>query len=339
MTDKTAIAFDLISPFHIASALAAIGKDDNVTSAVLYILPNLQGKYVLEPQEFKFKGITVRIEIQPSIKGSKILNLIRFFIFWIMWLTLGRFLQKRHYILHHTYFKVTCFQFLSLKEALRMEYGAFEEGIGTYGDLKHHIAVAKRENKKFPILLNSLKSILKRLVNYNFRVLKNPDRKDLEAFYEAIGSLTINVYQKDVEIELSQLNSKSQMNSGVIFFSAPFIDLLNVSLKDFDDLLKSISMQYPPGSIYIKPHPLEIKSIPIYESHGFKVLSNKLPAEIVLYMLKPKKIIGAFSTSLLVAKHVFNIEIENLNLSSLEDESVKPTMAVESLFNGFKNEN
>lgn len=305
------IAFDIMSMFHLYSVVACLHIKD-FDEAYIYVLRGLNGKYCCSEGRFDVGGRPVFVKYQESGLGRHGLFLalcssICFF--------LSRFKNinpsSACYILHHTYFKPSCFSFIRPSEAMRLIPMGFEEGVGSYGDLKHYRDVAKRENKKFPLLSLLAKRVLSLLLVSNFSVLKSPaDPENTKAFKEAVGVVSRWQNNQAVREEIASFNVAP--DNAVVVFMGPYIDMFGVTEREFTDGLSQIVEKFKNYNLVIKPHPLEVKSLEIYRAMGVNYITSAVSGEELIYILKPKLSVGVYSGALLVSRNVFGVDFEIL---------------------------
>ncbi|HGY9624953.1 polysialyltransferase family glycosyltransferase [Pseudomonas putida] len=327
---RKAIAFDVMSMFHLYSVVACFNSMD-AGRLTIYLLRGLNGKYCCEKGDFEIGGKLVSVRYQEEFLLQKSKSLL--FLNGLMFL-LGRVIRVKSdpcYILHHTYFKPTCLKFFTASESFRLNPIGFEEGIGTYGDLKHYREVAKRENKSFPLLSLVLKKTLSLFLTRKFSVL-GPEYNASDAidFKRAVGVVINWQAHEDVRLELEELECLGR--KVVILFMSPYMDMYGVSEDSFIRAINRIMASYKDYEVVVKPHPLEYKSLEVYEKMGLKYIRSNISGEALIYLMQPYKTIGFYSGSLLVSRNVFDIGFEVFGGGSDDYGPVLPSPSILKLF-------
>ncbi|MNJ50044.1 hypothetical protein D3C77_453050 [compost metagenome] len=215
------------------------------------------------------------------------------------------------FIIHHTYFKPSCFRFLSPSQAFNLVPISFEEGIGSYGDLKHYRDVAKREGKKLPLLSLMVKKILSIFVRQRFSVLGPKVKVEhADAFRHAVSLVSDWQVSQDAQIEIAALGLREK--NVIIVFMGPYVDMFGVGEKELSAALTDIKKLYAGCELLIKPHPLEVKSLKVYDRMGIPRIHSKISGEELISLVKPKRSIGFYSGALLVSRNVFGVDFDLL---------------------------
>lgn len=329
---KKIIAFDVMSMFHFFSVVACIHEIGGEGGATIYIARGLNGRYCCKEGTLFVGGRHVLIKHQDESRKEKsyfrILGNLLLFL-------LGRLLQVKPtcYILHHTYFKPSCLNFLSFCDAFHLAAISFEEGIGSYGDIQHYKDVAKRENKKLPMLSFLVKKILAKLVLSRFSVLNSAATSmDVDAFKNAVSIVSPWLGR---EVFLRRAVALRDVNEKIIIlFTTPYVDMYGVSEEGYKDILRRILAEYEGFQVVVKPHPLEKKSLPIYARLNIFCINDDISGEEVLMLMQPKAVVGFYSGILLVSKNVYGIRFNILDSIAGSKELPAPSASILKLFEG-----
>jgi hypothetical protein len=214
----------------------------------------------------------------------------------------------------------------------------FEEGIGTYGGLKHHIRAAKRERRRFPILKYWGRKLLatKAWNDHKWGVLADDSEQTRHAYLAAIAGLSRTVY-RDRVAELAEIK-ESAGERLVLFFSTPLVELFGLAPDDYVRLLKRISesLAAEDFNMMIKPHPLE-RTISLLREAGVPVIDSRLPGELVIHELSPSVVAGFNSTALLTARLLFDIRSISFGSYLAEKQAVAAALdgGLKGLFDKF----
>jgi hypothetical protein len=327
---KKIIAFDVMSMFHLFSAVACIHQIGGEGGATIYVSRGLNGQYCCKEGTFFVGGNRVLIKYQDDIRKEKsyfrLLGNVLLFL-------LGRLFKVKPvcYILHHTYFKPSCLSFLGFRDAFYLAAISFEEGIGSYGDVQHYKDVARRENKKLPVLSFLVKNILAKVVLSRFSVLNSDvTSSDAEAFKNAVSVVSAWLGREDFLRGAAGLRDVSK--KFVILFTTPYVDMYGVSEEDYECVIRRILAEYEGFHVVVKPHPLEKKSLPIYAGLNIFCINDDISGEEVLMIIRPKAVVGFYSGVLLVSKNVYGIEFNILESIAGSKELPVPSASILKLF-------
>lgn len=296
-----AVITDVITYFHLASALSFCLKS-GVTQVLVFVIPGMAGKYLVPTGKYRVVGMTVLIVEQGRFSrgnpcGAMLALLTRLF-------TRARRKQPDRYLGHHSYFKPNG---LASRYVSSARTFSFEEGLGTYGTLAHHVRVARREGIKFPFLKFVIKKALGTgvFVDTRWTPMLFETESDLwplktvfSAFPQAFGF----AFESDLE--------GSGGERVMLFFTAPFVELGILSRHEYSNLLRRISEALAQDGIRVlfKPHPLEQDW-----SDEFPSLRTTAPSEVAIPMLNPA-CVGGFSTgALITAKLIFKLNAFSFN--------------------------
>jgi len=307
------IAYDLVSLFHVYSALGYVLSQGGAKRAEFFLQRNNKNEYCLKESCLQHQEANVEL-IRTEIQIASVKDILEVFIKFFILLISRAFKNKSEPItvLHHSYFKPTVLLYVSIRECFNLNVVCFEEGVGTYGDLRHWRNVAKRENKKSPIIKYYLHLWLQRLCNRKIGVLKKniiyPGYKD--GFKQAVKTISDHFFNQQIVGVQAYLN-KIEFDKCILVFTSPLLELGLISgeeLKAYIAYLKKIHHEH---QIVICPHPLEKDSLKIYKDNGVNYIPQNLSAEIIFDAFKPANVLGAFSTALLVAKNVYDLNVSN----------------------------
>lgn len=296
-----AVITDVITYFHLASALSFCLKN-GVTQVLVFVIPGMSGKYLVPTGKFRVVGMTVHIIEQGRFGKGKPCGAMLALLTRLARRALGK--HSDRYLGHHSYFKPNG---LASRYVSSARTFSFEEGVGTYGTLAHHVRVARREGIKFPFLKFVIKKALGTGVFVDTRwtpmLFENesdlwPLKTVFSAFPQAFGF----AFESDLE---------GAKGEGVmLFFTAPFVELGILSRQEYSNLLRRISESLAQDGIRVlfKPHPLEQDW-----SDEFPSLRTRAPSEVAIPMVKPA-CVGGFSTgALITAKLIFKLNAYSFN--------------------------
>lgn len=268
----SAVAFDVVSLFHVYSAVASFLEFSDKPRLVIFLKQNRLGSYCLPEDVFSIRGR--EIYVRHDHKKKKGIDWVfKFIAFSIIRFFCNR--KRRSFILHHTYFKPTGLRFFGWRDLLGLRVVSFEEGIGSYGDVQHHLAVAVRETKKNPRLNFWLKSALIFFVDEKYSVLKKQKTWEgaCHKFRIAVSAVNDHFYSsRTKEIGREFFGNKRVC----VFFPSPgFVALYKNSEVEYKKELEIMRLKFDEVEIFVKPHPLD-ENLDIYKSVGFKVLPRDL---------------------------------------------------------------
>lgn len=311
-----------MSLFHVFSVLAASARHDGVSLIEIHLLPGLNGRYCLPEMNFAFEGAHVLIKHNANQPGrsSQYVKLILPFLGYIL---LGAWNSKPKTILmHHTYLKPNIFLSSSFREALSLWVTSFEEGVGTYGDLRHHREVARIEKKKLPTVNYFLKKALSFLVREKFSVLTACKPSDAIAFRKAVHTISAQTGLNGSQfMEQSGHIANASRKKKLIFFGSPYMDRQGISKKKYKEYVNRFILENPDFVFFVKPHPLEKKSLPVYEELGVPVIDHTIGGEMLVALLEPALIIGFYSGVLLAARNIYGTPYRIADPAALGDSS------------------
>jgi len=310
---KKVIAFDLVSLFHMYSALACVDALDDVSVAEFNMIPDINGCYSIKEGQFVFDRCNVNFINQKFLCRhwkcvQYFLMVIKFCLF-----VLGRVLRLKTKIvvLHHSYFKPTILCKVSFSDSLRLDCMCFEEGVGTYGNLKDWVRSSRREGKKYPLVTYYLKKAFSFFCHKKFNVLNMPSKEEAFSFRKAVSSISVWQFSGDA-ISLLKIKNELGCKNISIFFSSPFVDIYGANEVDYKNFLLKLINQNKDSVFLVKPHPLEVKSISVYKNLGIGVIPKHISGEMVVSLVSPKIVFGCYSGVLLSAAHVYSIASQNI---------------------------
>ena len=313
-------AFDAMSQFHVFSILAASLRYKDVEHIEIELIPGLNGSYCLPELQFLLEGRSVRV-----VHGKKarpgLCALLKLSLKFLAYLLFGRRKQNPKYILmHHTYIKPTIFSPLTVKESCSAWVITFEEGVGTYGDLSHHLKAAKLEKKKFPVISHFLRKFLSEFSRARFSVLDCCQPSDAQNFQKSVLAIARETHAWEIiATSLAHLKQKDDATVRVIIFGSPFVDLGCISTDTYRKYIRSLLAGHAGCHVFVKPHPLEEKSLPIYRELGASMLEPSIGGEVVIDLIRPTLVIGFHSGSLLVARNVYKIPFSLIPIANFTD--------------------
>lgn len=301
-------AFDIMSFFHVFSVLAAAQRYGNIKSIEINLLPGLNGAYCLPETKFSFKGAQVHIR-QNDYKNKNGYDNMKCALKFLIYIGLGIWKKSPKIILmHHSYLKPTIFFSSSIRDCADLWTVSFEEGVGTYGDLRHHLDIARIEGKKLPIFSYYLKKFLSFFLRDKFSVLSNCEATDAQAFKNAVSAIAALTTAKDgLPKSIKTTNEDVLRNKKILFFGSPYVDRQGVSKESYKSYIQKIIENNKDVTFVAKPHPLEKKSLQIYDELGASLIDNSISGEIAISILKPDMVIGFYSGVLLVARNVYGV--------------------------------
>jgi len=325
------IATDVISLFHVYSMIAWAISKKNIGLVEINLLPNRNGNICIKLGEINYGQTKIVLKEQLNSRKEKNTLGSVFKIFQnIIAFVVGRFFETKKviFVAHHSYFKPTMLSYLTFKQCFYARVVCFEEGVGTYGDLRHWVDSSRREGKKNPHISFYVKKYLSYFCTEKYKVLFNPTESQKKSFKEAVE--IISAYRGRQVIDSLDLVG----DDSIVYFSSPLIDLLDVGEKAYRNFLLKLKKILPKVDIYVKPHPLESKSLSVYREEGFKLLPSDIDAEEVIRYLKPSLVVGGFSGVLLIARNVYDIKVVNIADKMGEEFScgVEYSSAIRTLF-------
>jgi Alpha-2,8-polysialyltransferase (POLYST) len=302
------IAYDLQSSFHVYSAMAWVLKNGAIVkSATFFVCAEKVEAGDLEIGSLEVDGVAFRFVKQEKTHAglpgffSLVASTLAFFS--------GLFLNKKRLVfLHHSYAKLTAFHFCKLYDAPFAKFVSFEEGTGSYSDLKSWVKSSKIEGKLFPRISYYIKKCLGKICVENFRVLDGFDSENSSSFriavdaFEAFNSPTIFACY-------DSLQASQNKQTTCLFFTSPLVDYWGMSEKDYAFFVEAVIGRFSDMEIWIKPHPLEKHSLSIYRSLGVRVLDGNIGGEFSLSRLKPNTVLGLMSGVMLVAKNIYGVNV------------------------------
>lgn len=293
------VAHDIISVFHVCSCIAFFLKTNGDTLTI-WLKRDMNGNFALREGTFYFEGKKIEI-LHKCENGNFNLKLVAFLKFFALIAVkpLTFFINKKVYLLHHTYFKPTGLEYVRFTDLWSTCLVSFEEGVGSYGSIYHDIKVSRREGKKFPRMKFFVKRLLKLFVSDSFVVL---DSKNLQGngyyFREAI-SIISDVYFKEV---IQAYSNKEKLAGNVLILPSP-----SFIRGKAHGIIKEIA-EDSHKICYVKPHPLD-KSLSHFNNIPAIFINSNVPAESIFGTLNPEVVLGDISTSVLVAKNVYNLKV------------------------------
>lgn len=215
-------------------------------------------------------------------------------------------LRKRpqRYLGHHSYFKPNGFASKYIPSARTF---SFEEGLGTYGTLAHHVRVARREGMKFPFLKFFIRKALgsKAFVDSRWTPMLFESDDDLLPL-KTIFSAFPGAFHFSIQSDLAG----PQTGKTMLFFTAPLVELGILSRSEYANLLRRVTDAIAESSMQVvfKPHPLERNW-----NDEFPCVRTDAPSEVVIPMVNPQ-CVGGFSTgALITARLIFKLESFSFN--------------------------
>ncbi|MAI34818.1 MAG: hypothetical protein CMM07_24525 [Rhodopirellula sp.] len=262
----------------------------------------MSGGYLVPTGKFSIAGMKVQIVEQERFRKGNLCGMM----LALMMRVLPPFLRKKpdRYLGHHSYFKPNGF---AAKYASSGRTFSFEEGLGTYGTLAHHVRVAKREGMKFPFLKFCIKKAL------GSRIFV--DRRWTPMLFESDGDLlplktVFSAFPKAFEYTIESDIEGAGAERVMLFFTAPLVELGILSRNEYANLLHSISDTLAQVGVRVlfKPHPLERDW-----NDEFPCVRTQAPSEVAIPMLNPE-CVGGFSTgALITAKLIFKLKAFSFN--------------------------
>lgn len=313
------VAFDVVSIFHVYQVVAWSLSHEEIKRIEIQLQRNMNGEYCVDVNHSVCIGgkhiyFSKKKEYNEKFWGALLGIIVRFPVF-----IMGRVLKSGNkcFAAHHTYFKPTILLYFSLRSVFRLKSVCFEEGVGTYSSLSKWLYSSRVENKKYPFILYYLRKILSLFCGEKYRVLiGSATNSEIRRFRDAVAKLNQYVIGGDDLLFLGELKRNLGFRGIVLFISSPRVDLNGVSSEDYSLLLTSLKSHYSDFDILVKPHPLEVKSLDIYNNLGLKVASKRISAESVFEIVKPDVVVGEYSGSLIVSANVFNIPTYTVELDS-----------------------
>lgn len=299
-----------MSLFHVFSVLAASQRYSNIKSIEINLLPGLNDTYCLPELIFSFNE--AQVLIRHTNKNIKTHGHIKYALKFLLYIGRGAWKKEPNTILmHHSYLKPTILSSSSIRDCSDLWAVSFEEGVGTYGDLHHHLDIACIEGKKLPVLSYYLKKILSLFLRDKFSVLSNCSASDAQAFKNAVGTISNLTFAKDkLQKAIKTRHKELLINKKILFFGAPYVDRQNVSNEEYKIYIRKIIEENKNSTLFVKPHPLESKSLEVYDELGVPLIDKSIGGEVAISILQPDLVIGFYSGVLLVARNVYGVPFQ-----------------------------
>lgn len=295
-----AVAFDIISYFHVMGCLSFFLKNVEIQELIVYIIPNLRGEYAVEEKDLLIDGRPVKFIKQRGIGYPSIIS--------VSLMLLGRFgsSKPKYFLLHHSYFKPTGLSFFEKFDCMSVRCITIEEGTGSYASLWSHIMSSRRERKSFPIIKYVLRRILKLFCSDHVTVLGESDSYNAE-FIRSI-QLIENIFFHD---EISAAKNQIGNDAHALIIGAPW-DLHGCKPSAVIKKIREIELAEGMKAI-LKPHPLD-NNTQHYIDEGIKVLSHSVPAELFITRIIPSVIYSDGSGIEVFANKYTTIQQKKLEL-------------------------
>lgn len=312
-----AVVTDVISAFHIISSISFCLSRPEITELEVHLNKNINGSYLIE------QGLLSGTRLELSIKYSDSGLPNRLLLWKFLAFTANRFLKRniknpRLYVGHHSYFKPTV---MGKLESISFQTFSFEEGIGSYSGIMHHIKSAKLIGIRYPAIKFLLRKILASSiwVDYKWGVIDKTGNLEVKYYKEAIAEFS--GLTRDGSFLFPKLSKWEDV--GVVFFSSPLVELKLLPKESYADILLKIKGNFESLglSMKIKPHPLE-SDVSYLEEVGFDIEKGNYPAEVLLMRAKPQIVAGFNSGSLIIANKLFGIRAISF-ISFLPDVVIK----------------
>lgn len=332
------VATDVVSAYHLLSVLTAAReleqRGQKIVNVDIHLLPNSNGVILNPPGDVSWAGRSLRYVQTPTghygvALGVKIVAFL-----------LGR-LRRRFvdcdancvWLAHHTYFKPTSLQHLSVSEAFRARTVSFEEGVGSLGDMHHHA----RTRKQFGVKLARLKYVLRQLLRRKFFIdvssglLRRPSSA---VAYEAIGDLQKALHLTEhLKGELQEYDGRDCR----LFIGSPLREAGIIDGYSYLKLLEDVVRQHSDDCFVAKPHPLETDA-EVYLLAGMKVIgASTAPGELLLASGQFSYVHGFNSGLLILAGSLFDLPsiCESDRLPHAARAQVSPTGVLAELFDAY----
>lgn len=314
---KKAIITDVITYFHLASALSFCLKM-GVSSVLVLVRPGMDGVLHLRPGVYSISGLRVRIQAQRDINAGNVCD-----AFLALCKRLVSLVKKGSgdmLIGHHTYFKPGS---ITAKYSGNATTFSFEEGLGTYGNLAHHLKVSKRERLSFPRTKFYLKKLLNTPIfaDESWRPLYVESVEDLSLLRKVFHSLP-NAF--DLTLSVNKNAGDGYKKRTMLFFTAPLVELGLIDRDEYHSVLSQIerSLLAKGVEVVFKPHPLEE-----WLDSKFTYLDAKVPSEVVVSAFEPDYV-GGFSTGALITSRLI-FGITAISFNSFLPERLRTEVALE----------
>lgn len=317
------ILSDVISFYHLLSGVSyGFYKKEAMREVKIILLKNSREEYLLPEGKIHINGCALEIKYSKK-ESSWAMKFIIFMLARAVRLVWCGSQVDAVFLGHHTYFKPSTLQLLTLKEIWSLHTFAFEEGVGTYGGLKHHIRAAAREGRRFPILKYLFRRFLQAKIFLDERWGAIGGRHDssevITSHNKALELLDILYDNTFPRMGLNLSNTDDSIKRA-IFFTTPLVEIGVLSQYEYMQVLTKIKNRLNSlgFTVYFKLHPTEcVAAAKDYDNLLF--LGSKLPAELLLYKVKPDLVAGFNSGALILAKYIFALNaIECLDILPVE---------------------
>lgn len=307
---KRAVVIDVASHYQLLCAISYCAFKQ-INDLTVHIIPNMNGIFMLSEGLFQVGGVSVRVVHQVK-SGGWAEKFVRFFLLRIF----ERGTQSNSTFLgHHSYFKPQGLRFVDEQHLTTF---SIEEGIGTHGNLRHHLRAARLEGLRFPIAKYCLKKVLSKRIFVDecwgfINDRKSPGRNG-DHLVDTVKKL-VHARWESGQLVYSSFSLASADEGKAVIFSSPLVRLGIVSAKNYKEIIEAavrILRSQGAVEVYVKPHPVE-HDFQIYDECGIKLIPAQLPGEIVLGATSWGSVVGFNSGILILAKKVFGYDSYSLN--------------------------
>jgi hypothetical protein len=289
---------DLVSPFHMAAAIVAARRlSDGPAEIELRQVPNVNGEFLLGESSRTFGPLWVHVRCCRQPNNSYFTWALKFVCFILLkWGgRRSRSAVDSIWLGHHTYFKPTALAAVRVRDLPKVRIVAFEEGVGTYGDMAHHVWASRLVHLSFPRTKYVLRRVLAKRIFVDAVSSVMTGSADDGDLARVMRWMVENLYEGGLagSIDLSEGDLRQKR---VLIAGSPFHALGELSRDEYRAVLRKV-LRNIEGKIWVKPHPLE-RDLTIYREIGVECLSANLPGEAVVAALAPVTVVG-FGTGLL----------------------------------------
>ncbi|XEG71207.1 polysialyltransferase family glycosyltransferase [Pseudomonas sp. abacavir_1] len=328
-----AIVTDIISGFHLIGVVNFCLNQGDIREIDAHLIGNMNNEYLLPEGLILTKRLKINIIHSHTNTTPSIFDFLKH-----TWKRLTNRTKAElpvTWLGHHSYFKPSLVNYIDIKNS-NVRCFAFEEGIGSYGGLLHHIKASYREKKTFPILKYLARSILRSSIWIDkYSRTLNSSQGTNRTLSNAVSEISESTWANGTPVYTV---SQQISSNAIILFTSPFVELGILSKQQYRVLLAEVNnyVRQNNRSLVIKPHPLE-RSIRDIAPTEVEIIDSKVPAEVLIKKLEPQNVAGFNSGALITAS--LTLKKKSINLShKLPAEAIKKIKldpSLEKLFKDF----
>ncbi|WP_152485944.1 polysialyltransferase family glycosyltransferase [Methylohalobius crimeensis] len=339
---RIVVICDVVSGFHLISAISHIQVLDDCSFLDIHLLPGIKGSYLLPEGRGRIGHLEFKVSHQVSRRASEwVVRFVKFsFVRMKRAIYPVRFRRTRDFrviIGHHTYFKPASLAYSPTSRMTDISTFSFEEGIGTYGGMKHHVHAARREGRQFA----RTKYLLRKGLSHDFWLdssrtfLKTRSDLERDQYRTAISTLLAARYESGAL--LFPASARVDLKGAVLFFSSPLYDLNLMSMPQYIDFIKRVEAFYASKGkgLVLKLHPMESCSETL-RGAGIEVIDDPRPVEMLISEAQPDSVAGLSSGALITANALFKLQARSFLawLTETAREQLKVRGELKEIFEG-----